>query len=244
MKFCNRDSYLVLGLLFIMISSSTIYLFHAPFQQMNRADPHKMKIFMEDMMKEVQMLEKQHNSLPQRENWKNALSPYVYHSDYEVYVWNKNQEGIYYANIQKHHPVSMKSPLTNAILKQPLSDNDSIHFITYQKDGESRFGYYSYIPEWEAYISLTGTNSYFENPKVTIWKSIIIEMMLVFFALMVFKEIWEKQYLQPLRKISDLLKSDYPIESTRVQNDVNEYEALALELETQILKQTQKTNAS
>jgi len=244
MKFMNKDSYLVLGLLFLMISSSTIYLFHAPFQQMNRADPHRMKISMEDMMKKVKMLEKQHSSLPQREKWQNALSAYVYHADYEVNVWNKNQEGIYYANIQKHHPVSMKSPLTNAILKQPLSDDDSIHFITYRKDGESRFGYYSYIPEWEVYISLTGTNSYFENPKVTIWKSILIEIMLVIFALMVFKEIWEKQYLHPLKKISDLLKREYPIESTRVQNDENEYEWLALELESQILKQKQKTNAS
>lgn len=210
MKKVKFEFLIILGLLLTMISVVTIYLFHAPFQQMQREDPAKMKIFMEDMMKELSVLKSKNQSLPEQKELKTVLSRYLYHSDYDAYMWNEKQEGIYYANYQEHYPISFRNQFTNAILKQPIPHDDSIQFIVYEKDGESQYGYFAYIPEWKVYISLTGTKAYFENPEITIWKSIIIEICSLLFAIMVLKETWEKIYGKPLLKIIKQLTKMHP----------------------------------
>lgn len=232
MKNIKQDLRIFNALLFFVIALCTFCFLKAPLDQTKRANPDDMKMVMEQMTREIQLLEQQHSKLPKEKDWQKALSSFVYHFDYDVYVWNEKQEGIYYANFQKQNPLLLKNALNNAILTKPTPSSSSIQKIIYNQKSESRFGYYVYIPKWKVYVSLTGTNGYFESPYSLLWKSVFMEVSILLFALGIYKEIMRKHYVKPLERIVAIIEKDYSIDLSKLSVGTGEYEAIAEQLES------------
>lgn len=229
MRKIKQDTLIVNVLLGLTVAITTIFLFKAPFDQIERANPETMNQTMNGMVKEIELLKEQHRKLPSQKAWQKAISPYVYHADYNVYVFNKKQKGIYYANMQEQYPMLLKNPLTNAIVKE-MPPFDSIQMISYEENNQVRYGFYIYIDQWETYVALTGTNGYFESPKSLLWKSIFIEMILILFVIGMSKEIMRKHYVKPLERIVTALEKEYDFE--KIEGDgTSEYETIAEQIE-------------
>ena len=244
MKQTKREIRLLTGLLVVLVTVTSIFLFQAPMKQVDMANPEKMKSQMEKIATEIRLLEQQHSGLPPIKAWKKSLSTYMYQMDYELVVWNTEKKGVYYANYQEQYPIMFNTPLNHAILNKETPSSHAIQFVEYTHKGEPRFGYYLYVPQWRVYVSLTGSDNYFESPEHVLWKSVLMEVMVLLFALVLYKEITEKIYVKPLERIVAVVKQDYKIDLPSPSENQNEFELIADQLETQHEQRKNKSNAS